>query len=41
MKLKTLREDAQLVARKISLYEPLARGESLKRDSFLLLLGDF
>ena len=32
---KTLREDAQLAVRKISLCEPLARGESRKRDSFL------
>ena len=32
--IKTLREDAQLAVRKISLCEPLARGESRKRDSF-------
>ena len=32
---KTLREDARLAVGKISLYEPLARGESRKRDSFL------
>ena len=30
-----LREDAQFAVRKISLCEPLARGESRKRDSFL------
>ena len=33
--IKTLREDAQLAVGKISLCEPLARGESRKRDSFL------
>ena len=33
---KTLREDAQFAVRKISLCEPLARGESRKQDSFLL-----
>ena len=32
-----LREDAQFAVRKISLCEPLARGESRKRDSFFCL----
>ena len=32
--IKTLREDAQLAVRKISLCETRARGESRKRDSF-------
>ena len=36
MKIKTLREDAQLAVRKMSLCEPLVRGEFRERDSFLL-----
>ena len=34
--IKTLREDAQFAVRKISLCEPLPRGESRRQDSFLL-----
>ena len=37
MKSKTLREDAPLAVRKISLCEPLVRGESRKRDFFYVI----